>query len=175
MPCSRFSKQELFHLRNNIPVAEVIKILDIPFKISEGYTRFLCPVCKEFNTSVNPKTNLARCFLCKKNYNPIDMVITVKNLTFIESVKYLQSLSYKSSPTTTASSEKPNKNAQTLISIKDILNTSGISVKAQPDKSEQQSDKQNYRELQEKISLLEQQIKNLTTQFSLIEQKILKS
>jgi hypothetical protein len=66
--------------------------LDMPSKFSEGYFRFLCPVCNGFNTAVNPSTNLARCFSCEKNFNPIDLVMAVKGTGFIESVKYLKSL-----------------------------------------------------------------------------------
>lgn len=60
--------------------------------MSEGYFRFLCPVCKEFQTAVNPKTNLARCFRCEKNFNSIDLVMRVKGVGFVESVQYLQEL-----------------------------------------------------------------------------------
>ena len=56
----------------------------------EGYFRFCCPVCNEFNTSVNSKTNLARCFDCRKNYNTIDLVMLVKGSNFIQSVNFLQ-------------------------------------------------------------------------------------
>ena len=42
--------------------------LQIPFKIRDGYFRFLCPLCNEFQTAVNPATNLARCFRCEKNF-----------------------------------------------------------------------------------------------------------
>lgn len=87
----RFSGDDLFKLRNLIPVDWLIKdLLNIPSKQSEGYFRFLCPVCNEFQTATNPKTNLARCFLCKVNYNPIDLVMTVKGFGFVESVEYLQ-------------------------------------------------------------------------------------
>ncbi len=73
---------KLYTLRNSIPVDKVIEKLGIPFKIAEGYTRFRCPVCKEFNTAVNPKTNLARCFLCKKNYNTIDSDKSAETIFF---------------------------------------------------------------------------------------------
>lgn len=173
MSGNQFSEQELFHLRNNIPIAEVIKKLDIPSKISERYTRFLCPVCKEFNTSVNPKTNLARCFLCRKNYNPIDMVITVKGLPFRESVKYLQTLNDRNTPVITAS--PGNRIKTSLISMKEILNTSDRRFKPPQNKTAQQSDHQNHKELHEKIALLERQIKILTSRLSVLEQQILYS
>ena len=89
----RFTGNELFRLRNLIPVDVLIgEKLNIPSKIREGYFRFLCPVCREFQTATNPKTNLARCFLCEKNFNPIDLVMIVKDLGFVESVGYLESL-----------------------------------------------------------------------------------
>jgi hypothetical protein len=89
----RFTGDELFKLRNFIPVDMLIRDkLDIPSKFSEGFLRFLCPVCNGFKTATNPSTNLARCFSCQKNFNPIDLVMTVKGTGFIESVKYLKSL-----------------------------------------------------------------------------------
>ena len=89
----RFTGGELFQLRNRIPVDWLIKEqLHIPSKVIEGIFRFLCPLCNEFQTATNPKTNLARCFLCQKNFNPIDLVMTVKGLGFVDSVNYLQTL-----------------------------------------------------------------------------------
>lgn len=86
----RYSKTILRTLRNDIPIERVIAdILKQPNKVSEGYFRFLCPVCSEFMTAINPKTNLARCFSCRKNFNPIDMVMAVKTYSFIQAVDYL--------------------------------------------------------------------------------------
>ncbi len=88
-----FSSQELYKLRNSIPIDILIeKELTIPSKISEGVFRFLCPVCNEFQTAVNPKTNLSRCFRCEKNFNTIDMVMAWHKIGFVDSVKYLQAL-----------------------------------------------------------------------------------
>ncbi len=89
----RFSSQELFELRNAIPVDMLIKDrLQIPSKISEGVFRFLCPICNAFQTSVNPATNLARCFRCERNFNTIDMVMSVRRLGFKESVLFLKQM-----------------------------------------------------------------------------------
>lgn len=86
-----YSKELLRRLRNEIPISEVIAdILKLENKISEGYFRFLCPVCNEFTTATNPGTNLARCFSCQKNFNPIDMVMIVKHCNFPEAVEYLK-------------------------------------------------------------------------------------
>ena len=42
--------------------------------------------------STNPKTNLARCFRCEKNFNPIDMVMVVKRFNFVEAVEFLDKI-----------------------------------------------------------------------------------
>ena len=88
-----FSSRELYKLRNLIPIDVLIeKELAIPSKISEGFFRFLCPLCNEFQTAVNPKTNMGRCFRCEKNFNTIDVVMTWQNTGFVDSVKYLQKI-----------------------------------------------------------------------------------
>lgn len=90
---NRFSPEMLRKLRNEIPITSVIAdLLKLPAKVSEGYFRFLCPLCGEFITATNPKTNLARCFLCEKNFNPIDMVMTVKQIDFCSAVNFLASI-----------------------------------------------------------------------------------
>jgi DNA primase len=89
----RYSKELLRMIRNEIPIAILISdLLELPNKMSEGYFRFLCPICSGFNTATNQKTNLARCFRCQKNFNPIDMVMEVKRLGFIDAVEYLNEI-----------------------------------------------------------------------------------
>ncbi len=89
----RYSKEELHRLRNKVLVNEVIvHVLDLPSKVRDGYLRFLCPVCSEFLTAYNPKTNLARCFRCERNFNPIDLVMVVKGLNFRKAVEFLQDM-----------------------------------------------------------------------------------
>jgi DNA primase len=86
----RFPPEMLRKLRNEIPINLLInEFLKLPTKLSEGYFRFLCPICSEFVTATNPKTNLARCFRCEKNFNPIDMVMTAKQVNFRSAVDYL--------------------------------------------------------------------------------------
>lgn len=87
----RFSAQELYSLRNDIPVCVLIeKGLYIPSRVSEGVFRFLCPSCGEFNTSVNAKKNLARCFCCEENFNTIDLVMIVEKMDFVKAVNFLK-------------------------------------------------------------------------------------
>jgi len=86
----RYSKAFLRMLRNEIPIAILISdLLKLESKVSEGHFRFLCPLCSGFNTATSQKTNLARCFRCEKNFNPIDMVMEVKRVGFVDAVEYL--------------------------------------------------------------------------------------
>lgn len=89
----RYSPTHLRELRNRIAIDQLIgKELNILTKQSDGHLRFLCPLCRDFHTAINPKTNLARCFKCKKNFNPIDIVMTVHQCTFIEAIRLLTPL-----------------------------------------------------------------------------------
>jgi hypothetical protein len=81
----------LRHLRNDIPIDEVIvDLLNLEVRSDCQILRFRCPLCQNFHTATNYKTNLARCFDCKKNFNPIDMVITVGKCDFVEAVEILK-------------------------------------------------------------------------------------
>ena len=87
----RYPKELLRELRNDIPIAWLIAdVLDVPSKISDGYFRFLCPRCTEFNTATNPRTNLARCFRCGESFNPIDFVMIAKRWNFTDAVEFLR-------------------------------------------------------------------------------------
>jgi len=86
----RFSSNLLRSLRNDIPINDLIRRrLDLPSKEREGLLRFLCPHCNEFHTATNPRTNLARCFRCSLSFNPIEMVMAVKDCGFVDAVKLL--------------------------------------------------------------------------------------
>jgi len=86
----QFSKQCLWRLRNLIPIAMLIAdILELPHKTTDGYFRFLCPLCKGFDTATNPNTNLARCFDCQRNFNTIDIVMLEKKINFKQAVQCL--------------------------------------------------------------------------------------
>ncbi len=90
------SSQQLYTLRNDIAVQMLIeKTLRIPWRVTEGCFRFLCPLCNAFDTAVNPKTNLARCFRCQQNFNTIDLVMLIRQTDFVQSVKFLQSIHQK--------------------------------------------------------------------------------
>lgn len=86
------SRQRLWQLRNELPIARVLEALGIPTKIREGYLRFLCPLCRDFNTATKPTTNLGRCFRCQRNFNTIDLVLVVERCEFLEAVAWLEKL-----------------------------------------------------------------------------------
>ena len=80
-------------LRNQIPINEVIiDLLNLEVRNDHELLRFRCPLCDNFHTATNHKTNLARCFDCKNNFNPIDLVMTVENCGFLDAVKILRNL-----------------------------------------------------------------------------------
>jgi predicted RNA-binding Zn-ribbon protein involved in translation (DUF1610 family) len=89
----RFTSEELHVVRNDIAIRAIIcDVLKIPNKEIEGVFRFLCPKCGEFQTAVNPRTNLSRCFRCRENFNSIELVMADRKLSFVESVKFLKLL-----------------------------------------------------------------------------------
>ncbi|MBT3368246.1 MAG: hypothetical protein HN416_13920 [Nitrospina sp.] len=80
----------LRRLRNEIPIDSVIEhMLSLDVKNAQHILRFQCPICFNFHTATNHLTNLARCFDCQKNFNPIDLVIAVRECSFIEAVHFL--------------------------------------------------------------------------------------
>ncbi len=93
MSKQRFSSEMLYRLRNGIPIDVLIeKTLKIPSRTIEGYFRFLCPICNEYNSAIKRETNFARCFRCEKNFNTIDLVMLIRKSGFIQSVYYLKDI-----------------------------------------------------------------------------------
>jgi DNA primase len=86
----RFTDEELYNVRNRIPIRHVIEtLLAIPSETVRGVFRFRCPLCAGRHTAINPETNLSRCFDCEKNFNTIDLCMRVRHTDFVESVKFL--------------------------------------------------------------------------------------
>ena len=80
----------LRRLRNEVDIDLVINRLRLETRDSKKILRFRCPVCHGFHTATNPKTNLARCFDCRLNFNPIDLVMAVTACSFVETVEFLK-------------------------------------------------------------------------------------
>jgi len=85
-----FPDDYLYRLRNQIPLALVFERLDWPHKRRGGQLAFLCPRCQEYDSAVNPRTNLGRCFHCQRNFNPIDLTMAVEECDFVTAVHYLK-------------------------------------------------------------------------------------
>ncbi|MCP4256993.1 MAG: hypothetical protein GY774_05630 [Planctomycetes bacterium] len=81
----------LRRLRNEIDIDLIINRLGVETRSGEKIFRFRCPLCHGFHTATNPRTNLARCFDCQRNYNPIDLVMAVTTQSFVETVEFLKS------------------------------------------------------------------------------------
>jgi DNA primase len=88
----RYSAELLRRLRNEIPIDWLIGYLRWPHKRRNGQFVFVCPVCRESESDVNPKTNLARCFHCQQNFNPIEFTMAVEVVEFVEAVEFLKPL-----------------------------------------------------------------------------------
>ena len=79
-----FTDDFLRRLRNGININEVIGALGLETRRGTDLLRFRCPLCHGFHTATKSKTNLARCFDCKVNFNPIDLVMETAGCNFID-------------------------------------------------------------------------------------------
>jgi hypothetical protein len=87
----RFSSGELSFLRNRIPIDQVVATLfDTPIQDKNGKRQFACPICGSLDTSIHAAHNLVRCFSCRRNFNPIELVMHQLKIGFVDSVKWLQ-------------------------------------------------------------------------------------
>ena len=85
-----FPDSLLRRLRNEINFARLFAEMHWPHKRRNNQLVFVCPLCRETQSAVNPRTNLARCFHCETNFNPIDFTIAVRHCSFVDAVHYLQ-------------------------------------------------------------------------------------
>lgn len=78
-------------LRNQVPIDTVIiDLLNLEVRNDLKTLRFRCPLCYGFHTATNHETNLARCFDCQNNFNPIDLLIVVEKCSFLDAVEILK-------------------------------------------------------------------------------------
>jgi len=87
-----FDGDFLRRLRNDISWAVLLERLGWPHKQRQGQLALLCPRCREYVSTVNPRTNLGRCFHCETNFNPIDFTMAAEECDFVAAVAYLKSL-----------------------------------------------------------------------------------
>lgn len=166
----RYSRQELYILRNHIPVDSLIENLGIGSKMSDGFFRFCCPVCRGFDTGVKSATNLARCFACEKNYNTIDLVMLIKGSDFTRSVEFLKTIyEQKKYPASTFSSIKKAGTSQPD-SIGNILKAMEPALKGRTEVPPQsRKNKLTLEMLNDRVRQLEQQFSHLTQKIAAIE------
>lgn len=86
-----YSDEQLRRLRNKIPFRRLFVALRWPHKRRNQQLVFVCPSCSETQSAVNPRTNLARCFRCERNFNPIDFTMEVRECDFVAAVQFLES------------------------------------------------------------------------------------
>ena len=175
-----YTPQHLFSLRNHIPIDRVIDALSIPSSNQAGKYRFSCPVCNEHNTGVNPETNLARCFNCKKNYNTIDLVMKVMGVGFLQSVAYLEKLQADTPAPPAAVPQPPpppTTHPRNIIRRKEMVHISevfkSLTHSKKPDNAilnHSSGDKnQAVTNLEKRVSVLEHQIVQLTKKIKLLQ------
>jgi len=92
MPTKHYDGELLRRLRNEIATDWLIQHLAWPSKQSEGQFSFVCPRCSEMDSAVKRDTNLARCFHCGTNFNPIDFVMHARAWDFVQAVEFLTPL-----------------------------------------------------------------------------------
>ena len=92
MTRQRYSQEFLRRLRNEIPTDLVIQRLAWPSRQREGRFVFLCPECHETESGIHRATNLAHCFHCHANFNPIDFTMTIMKCDFADAVEFLKPL-----------------------------------------------------------------------------------
>ncbi len=76
-----FPAHLLARLRNQIPIAAVV---------GSCQRGFVCPLCAGRDTNINLSRNLARCFSCQKNFNPIDWLMASQKISFPQAVGQLE-------------------------------------------------------------------------------------
>ena len=79
-------------LRNTVPLPAVIADLRIPTRTRGRRLTFRCPGCGGFHTATNSRSNLARCFRCERNFNAIELAMSVKKLGFLDALQLLEPL-----------------------------------------------------------------------------------
>ena len=85
----RFTREQLWWLRNEVSLPDLLRRLQWPHKRRDGQLVFVCPRCGESRSDLNPQENLVRCFYCQTNFNPIDFTMAARDCDFLEAVQFL--------------------------------------------------------------------------------------
>ena len=123
--------------------------------------------------AINLKTNLARCFRCEKNFNPIDIVMIVNQIDFVETVTLLLDFQKKSVPAAKPRCEAhvsshisqpsvANKSPDGLVPIGDLLPEIVKKIKKDCEKTRNEKTDPPVTKPADDISKLEQIVENLS-------------
>jgi DNA primase len=105
----RVTAEELHRLRNDVPMKTVIAALRIECRTRGDRLAFRCAECRDFHSAIHPRTNLARCFRCARNYNTIDMVMAAQRTGFPEAVRVLREIARSMSNEEARCGSRPRK------------------------------------------------------------------
>lgn len=184
MEKKRFSSDELYDLRNHIPVAALIeKGLEMTCQTRNGRFCFQCPLCGSFNTGIKHKSNLAKCFSCEKIFNTIDLVMKTRQSEFVDSIRFLKKFyASLSGSTNRLSTADPSKNAvpsqstsrkpasshgpEHIGQVLDAILIEPGSTKTS--RADARSENPDYRSSEQRILKLEQQVACLSRQIEKI-------
>lgn len=89
-----FTRDFLYRIRNEIPLAVLLEHLNWPRKYRAGELFFLCPnpQCREYLVKKTPRENLGHCFGCDRNFNTIDLTMAIEQVDFIAAIEILEPL-----------------------------------------------------------------------------------
>lgn len=155
----RFSPQELTFLRNRVPITHVIKtLLDLTTRSTNGKLSFACPLCGGFDTAINAPHNIARCFECRQNFNPIELVMHQRQIGFADTVRWLKNRIEPNPPA--QNSLTSARNNHQLTALGNILDNTMPALSHHKPKNAQQS-------ITQRLETLELSVKHL---YRLIDQ-----
>lgn len=89
---SRIDGDRLREVRNDVGIQAVLERLGVPTRLRGARSTFRCPDCEEYDSAINPESNLGYCFRCERSFNPIDLVMAERDWSFPQAVEYLECL-----------------------------------------------------------------------------------
>lgn len=153
----RFSPGELSFSRNRVLIDGVIENLNgFPRQKTNSKTPFACPMFGGFDTSINSVHNLARCFSCRQNFNPVEFVMHQLKISFVDSVKWIKSrMPSKAHHQNTSNTPNNKCNNAHSTALGDIL------ADMMPALSESKPDSHSLELIFQRFSRLEHQLSHL--------------
>ena len=125
-----FSDSELRHLRNDLAIERLMTALNVPLRrCKAGQVQFECPKCFGYHTGIHLRTNLARCFTCRQNFNAIEIAMQVLQLPFVQAVLFLQQQETNLRKIKETSPQLQGPSTSRFMSIRDVLKQMVLSAR----------------------------------------------